>query len=237
MATLNYYPRLQKSKGGNNYTYIYLRFSENKNYQFSTGMRLHSKSSWNKRTKKIRDLRSEPNSKYYNQVLNKFKVYFLNEYKKLIDNNVPINNASIRKIYESYDESEKKIFNTLFEDFIRLRKTTQLKKNGKPYLKRTIQNYNSTYKLIKAFQKEYGNIDLKKINIELYHRIVHFLRTTNHLKRRKKKQLVLFGDLNIYKNYSESYIEKIISTLKSFFSYIIRVKNIKLPEYSHKDWS
>ena len=54
------------------------------------------------------------------------------------------------------------MFNTLFEEFIMLRKTSMLKKNGAPYMKRTIQNYGSTFKLMKAYQKENGYIDLKK---------------------------------------------------------------------------
>ena len=107
MAIVNYYIRCQKNKGRKTSAYIYVRLSIINNYKFSTGIRLHSASSWNKKSKEVRKIKIEPNAKLYNQTLRKFEVYFLNEYKKLIVSENSISKINVKNIYLSFKQTEK----------------------------------------------------------------------------------------------------------------------------------
>ena len=64
-----------------------------------------------------------------------------------------------------------------------------------------------------------------------------FLRTSTQLKKINKKQLVLFQEYRKKEYYSENYIRRVISTLRTFFSHLIHVKKIKLPDYFPEEWS
>lgn len=207
----------------------------------STSIVLNNSKNWSEKKSKVRIISDEPKAEEYNETLRDLKNYMVKEFKTLTLSNKPVDNYAVSQIFEKYKEipanaeqKQRLNFNKLFEEYIKSAEKHRInRKTGLPFEKNTIQSWHTTFSLMRYYQKKNGAINMDDINDELNDKILYFLRNL------KQADMISFRNENRKPRseyYNESYISRTISNLKSFFSYLIKNKGVKLPEFYSDNW-
>jgi integrase len=222
MATFNY-----KVRTGSNQSHkVYLHFSYGRAKQFrtSTGYSLQSVSNWDKKHQKIKTVLAEPNAAIYNQRLNELKTYFLQEYGRMESEGNPIDNPTLKSIFQTFEgtaiataKKESKEFLPLMMNFIEASEDgSRRSKKGTKITKGTIKTYKTVHALLTKFQKEKGRIVFGRIDQAFYNRLVQFCEE---------------------EGYTTNYTGKIIKVLKTYLEYAVKFQEVKLSKnYDAKDF-
>ena len=219
MSTFNY--KLRSDKGNSPIIYIIFSYGRKKLYRVSTGFTLKSEDNWNPQNQKIKKRKEEVHGKSWNKTLSRLKIYFEDEYDRLLDKGGLVSNDELSIIFNSFENTavatlQKKQFDIilLFDEWISYCEFEKRNKGDKLSLG-TIKTYKNTKAVFEDFLKVNRLSSEGEVNRDLYYRLVTFLEQ---------------------KDYSLNYSGKVIKNVKSFLKYLVFTGKLELPSFRSEEW-
>ena len=242
MATINFKPRQQATNKVTIQSNV--AYGSTISKRWTTGIVLENIKHWNYKTNRVvLSEKKEPNYRDYNKILNELEAHFKKEFATLSTTGNPIDEISLKNIYDGYWKTPAKtkkvqrvILNDLFDLYIEETTSFRLHEEKKtPFAKNTLQNYRTAFALFKQYQLD-NNIVLepKDIDKKFNDELITYLRSLDQLENQRKRERT-GKDIPI-KYYKETTIFSRVATIKAFLIWAKTEKDVKFPNFHEKHW-